>query len=318
MSAISRGNMENLNGISIFVLVAETRSFTEAGRRTGISSSGIGKSIARLEERLGTRLFHRSTRSINLTTEGALFLDRCRRILGELESAEIELSHLKDKPQGKLRISLPLVSGLVMPAIIHFMQRYPAIELDVDFSDRLVDVIEEGFDAVLRTGTPSDSRLVSKKLGSFQLRLVGAPSYFAVRGTPQRPSDLRSHACLLHKFPSTGKFEVWPLKQEVDAPDFDLPQTMICNTTEVLIDVARSGLGIACLPNFMVDKLIQTGELVPVLDEYIVHSGMFRILWPSSKHLSKKLRVFIDFMHENLFQNPEKTHQNSEIKTSPT
>ncbi|WP_249583131.1 LysR family transcriptional regulator [Pseudomonas viridiflava] len=293
--------MENLGGISIFVLVAETRSFTEAGRRIGISSSGIGKSVARLEERLGTRLFHRSTRSINLTAEGALFLERCRRILGELETAESELSHLKDKPQGKLRISLPLVSGLVMPALIEFMKCYPDIELDVDFSDRMVDVVEEGFDAVLRTGTPSDSRLMSKKLGSFQLCIVGAPGYFESRGTPRKPSDLRHHACLLHKFPSTGRFEMWPLKHEVDVPDFDLPQTMVCNTTEVMVDVARSGLGIACLPDFMVNTYIRSGELELILEEYVVHSGMFRVLWPSSKHMSRKLRVFIDFMQERLF-----------------
>lgn len=293
--------MENLGGISIFVLVAETRSFTEAGRRIGISSSGIGKSVARLEERLGTRLFHRSTRSINLTAEGALFLERCRRILGELETAESELSHLKDKPQGKLRISLPLVSGLVMPALIKFMKCYPDIELDVDFSDRMVDVVEEGFDAVLRTGTPSDSRLMSKKLGSFQLCIVGAPGYFESRGTPRKPSDLRHHACLLHKFPSTGRFEMWPLKHEVDVPDFDLPQTMVCNTTEVMVDVARSGLGIACLPDFMVNTYIRSGELELILEEYVVHSGMFRVLWPSSKHMSRKLRVFIDFMQERLF-----------------
>lgn len=293
--------MEKLSGISIFVMVAETRSFTEAGRRVGISSSGIGKSIARLEERLGTRLFHRSTRSINLTAEGTLFLDRCRRVLDELESAESELSHLKDTPQGRLRISLPLVWGLVMPALIGFMRQYPEIELDIDFSDRMVDVVEEGFDAVLRTGTPSDSRLYSRKLGSFQLRIVGAPAYFQRSGTPLVPSDLKGHACLLHKFPSTGKFEVWPLRHEVDVPDFDLPQSMICNTTEVMVEVARAGLGITCLPDFMVKRYIETGELVSVLDDYIVHSGMFRVLWPSSKHLSKKLRVFIDYMCEHLF-----------------
>ncbi|WP_241003592.1 LysR substrate-binding domain-containing protein, partial [Pseudomonas viridiflava] len=117
------------------------------------------------------------------------------------------------------------------------------------------------FDAVLRTGTPSDSRLMSKKLGSFQLCIVGAPGYFESRGTPRKPSDLRHHACLLHKFPSTGRFEMWPLKHEVDVPDFDLPQTMVCNTTEVLVDVARSGLGIACLPDFMVNTYIRSGEL---------------------------------------------------------
>ena len=293
--------MDTLNGISVFVLVAETRSFTEAGVRLGISSSGVGKSIARLEEHLGCRLFHRSTRSITLTLEGSLFLNRCRRILDEMETAEIELSNTKELAQGKLRVSLPLVAGLVMPTLIDFMRAYPDIELDIDFSDHMVDLIEDGFDAVLRTGIPTDSRLIAKTIGSFRLCLVASPDYLERRGTPLHPADLAQHACLQHKFPSTGKFEPWPLRNDPPGADFELPQTMSCNTTEVLVDVARAGLGIACLPDFMVRRALAAGELVLVLDAYIVHAGAFRILWPSSKMLSSRLRVFIDFMHERLF-----------------
>ncbi|WP_300632369.1 LysR substrate-binding domain-containing protein [Pseudomonas sp.] len=293
--------MESLGSISLFVLVAETRSFTEAGKRLGISSSGVGKSIGRLEDRLGVRLFQRNTRSIALTLEGSLFLERCRRILSELEAAEMELSNAREKPRGKLRISLPLVSGLVMPAIIQFMRTYPEIELDIDFSDRMVDVIEEGFDAVLRTGEPSDSRLISKRLGGFQLQIVASADYLAAYGIPRRPADLATHSCLLHKFPSTGKMEAWPLRVAAEEPDFELPQTMVCNTTEVIVDVARSGLGIACLPDFMTSEFIKNGELVQILTDYTVHTGVFRLVWPSSKHLSLRLRVFIDFMHSQLF-----------------
>ena len=293
--------MESLGSISLFVLVAETRSFTEAGKRLGISSSGVGKSIARLEEKLGVRLFQRNTRSIALTLEGSLFLERCRRILAELEAAEMELSNTREQPRGKLRISLPLVSSLVMPVIIQFMRAYPEIELDIDFSDRMVDVIEEGFDAVLRTGEPGDSRLISKRLGSFQLQIVASPDYLAQHGVPKRPSDLSAHSCLLHKFPSTGKVESWPLRIEAAEPDFELPQTLVCNTTEVIVDVACSGLGIACLPDFMTANAIKNQQLVQVLADYTVHTGVFRLLWPSSKHLSLRLRTFIDFMHSQLF-----------------
>lgn len=293
--------MESLGSISLFVLVAETRSFTEAGKRLGISSSGVGKSIARLEEKLGVRLFQRNTRSIALTLEGSLFLERCRRILAELEAAEMELSNTREQPRGKLRISLPLVSSLVMPVIIQFMRAYPEIELDIDFSDRMVDVIEEGFDAVLRTGEPGDSRLISKRLGSFQLQIVASPDYLAQHGVPKRPSDLSAHSCLLHKFPSTGKVESWPLRIEAAEPDFELPQTLVCNTTEVIVDVACSGLGVACLPDFMTANAIKNQQLVQVLADYTVHTGVFRLLWPSSKHLSLRLRTFIDFMHSQLF-----------------
>lgn len=294
--------LEPLSGIAFFVQAAEARSFSEAGRSLGVSSSAVGKSVSRLEERLGVRLFHRSTRSITLTAEGALFLERCRRILCEVEAAELELSETQHAPRGRLRISLPLVGMLVMPALTAFMHRYPAIELDVDFSDRLVDVIEEGFDVVIRTGEPTDSRLMSRPLGCYRLQLVASPDYLASRGTPEVPADLARHACLQHKFPTTGKLEPWPLKRAEGVPEWKLPASMVCNTSAALLDVAVAGLGIACLPDFMVQQAIGRGELVAVLDTHVEHQGTFRLLWPSSKHLAPKLRVFIDFMCLELFK----------------
>lgn len=193
--------MDSLSGIIAFVQVAETRSFTEAGRLLEVSSSAIGKSVARVEERLGVRLFHRSTRSVTLTSEGELFLERCKRILEELDAAQLELSQLTAAPRGKLRISLPLQNTLILPVLAGFTRAFPEIELDVDVSDRMVDVIEEGFDAVVRTGEPMDSRLMSRKLGAFRLQLVASPQYLARQGTPLHPDDLRNHSCLLHRFP---------------------------------------------------------------------------------------------------------------------
>jgi DNA-binding transcriptional LysR family regulator len=295
--------MENLNGIAVFVQVAETRSFTRAGKHLELSSSAVGKSIARLEEQLGARLFHRSTRSITLTQEGVMFLERCRRILAELEAAELELSQTHQAPRGRLRISLPLVSGLVMPVLIRFMKTYPEVELDVDFTDRLVDIIEEGFDAVIRTGEPSDSRLMSRRLGTYHLQLVGSPAYFAERGIPHEPRDLEGHVCLQDRFPSTGRFEPWPIRQSDQTTPL-LSQTIVFNTSEVLVDVARAGLGIACLPDFMVRESLEKGELVSVLDDHIEHTGCVNILWPSSRHMAPKLRVFIDFVSEHLLPAP--------------
>jgi len=293
--------MESLNGIAFFTTAAEHRSFSEAGRILGVSSSAVGKSVARLEERLGVRLLHRSTRSVTLTAEGALFLERCRRILSEVQAAELELSETRQTPRGRLRISVPLVGKLVMPALTAFMHRYPAIELDVDFSDRMVDVIEEGFDAVIRTGEPADSRLMSRYLYGFRLLLVGSPRYLAANGTPRLPADLARHACLQHKFPSTGKLEPWPLRIAPGEAETVLPTSMVCNTSEALVDVARAGLGIACLPDFMVQDALASGELHTVLDDFNDHRGSFRMLWPSSKHLAPKLRAFIDFMSEQPF-----------------
>lgn len=294
--------MESLNGIAFFVQAAENRSFSEAGRILGVSASAVGKGICRLEQRLGVRLFHRSTRSITLTAEGTLFLERCRRILCEVEAAELELSETWQAPRGRLRVSPPLVGMLVMPALTAFMAQYPEIELDVDFTDRLVDVIDEGFDVVMRTGEPADSRLMSRLLGSYRLQVVAAPAYLARRGTPMQPADLAGHACLQYKLHTTGKFEQWPLKPADGTREWKLPASMICNTSAALVDVALAGLGIACLPDFMVRQAIARGELVALLEEHVEHQGSFRLLWPSSKQLAPKLRVFIDFMSAELFK----------------
>ncbi|WP_411748692.1 LysR family transcriptional regulator [Serratia marcescens] len=293
--------MDNLSGVNVFVQAAETLSFVEAGRVLGISASAVGKSIARLENRLGARLFHRSTRSMTLTAEGRLFLHRCQRILGELAAAEREISDTHSAPRGKLRVSLPLVGGLLNPVLAEFVRRYPEIELETDFSDRRVDVVEEGFDAVIRVGETEDSRLMSRRLGTFHLQLVAAPDYLHRTGIPLQPADLHGHAGLLYKYPSTGKVEPWPLEgweKRIET----LAHRLVCNTVDTLIYLAESGQGIACLPDFAVKRALEQGRLQQILREHCRHSGSFKVLWPSSKHLTPKLRVFIDTLSARLFR----------------
>jgi DNA-binding transcriptional LysR family regulator len=291
--------MDSLGSLNAFVQAAEARSFTVAGRQLGVSSSAIGKAVARLEERLGVRLFHRSTRTITLTSEGALFLERCRRIFCEIEAAELELAQSQGAPRGRLRVSLPLAGMLMMPTLSAFMRAYPEVELDLDFTDRLVDVIDEGFDGVVRAGEVSDSRLMSRVLGTFRLLLVGSPDYLARRGVPRRPDDLKAHACLHHRYATNGKLERWPLRR--GRKDVDLPAGAVANTIEPLIYMAEQGLGIACLPDFAIRRQLAEGTLATVLDDHVDHEGTFRMLWPSSRHLSPKLRVFVDFLAQNLF-----------------
>lgn len=300
--------MDWLGSISVFVQVAETRSFTEAGRVLGVSSSAVGKSIARLEERLATRLFHRSTRSITLTAEGAGFLQRCRRITAEVEAAEFELCKSSSAPRGKLRISLPQVHGLLMPVLADFMQLYPEIELDIDLTDRMVDVVEEGFDAVVRTGNPRDSRLMARKLGGFRLVLVGTPGYFEAQGVPHYPADLASHACLRHTFHHTGKLEPWPLRRLPGAAEALLPTRFISTSIEAVDHAVRRGLGIACLPDFMVRDALEQGTLQQVLDEHLEYNGTFWILWPSSRHAAAKVRALIDHLSVRLFPENAVSH----------
>ncbi|MHC8380931.1 LysR family transcriptional regulator [Pseudomonas sp. LB3P14] len=292
--------MDSLSSISMFVQVAETRSFTEAGRQLGVSSSAVGKAIARMEERLRVRLFHRSTRSVTLTAEGGLFLERCRRILSEVAAAESELSGLAGNPRGRLRVGTPQLGDLLMPAFDGFMERYPEIELDIDMSDRMVDVIEEGFDAVIRTGEQTDSRLSARRLGACAHVLVASPTYLKRHGVPVHPRELESHFCLQHKFPATGKLERWPLQLEASESELVLPATMTANTVEPLAYAAIQGRGIAFLPTFLVREALESGQLVTVLDDYLDREVVFWMLWPASRYASPKLRVFIDYMSAHL------------------
>ncbi len=292
--------MESLGSLDVFVRVSESRSFTAAGQQLGISASAVSKTIARLEERLSVRLFHRSTRTVNLTPEGALFLERCRRILSEVKEAEAELLQTRGTPQGKLRISLPSLGTLFMPKLGDFKRRYPEIELDIDYSDRLVDVIEEGFDAVIRSGTPSDSRLVARRLGTCRKVFVGAPGYFSKVGMPRKPEDLTSHARLHYRFPSTGKLDVWPLGDKTEMIP-ERPASMVTNTLDPQVCFAEQGLGIAYLPEIAVRRQLEQGSLVTVLDEYDRENMVFHVLWPSGRHLSVKIRLFVDFVTSHLF-----------------
>lgn len=292
--------MDSLASLNAFVRAAETRSFTVAGRQLGVSSSAIGKAVARLEERLGVRLFHRSTRSITMTAEGALFLERCQRIFSEIEAAELELSQTQEAPRGTLRVGLPLAGILMMPTLVAFMRAYPEITLDLDFSDRVVDVIEEGFDAVVRFAEVGDSRLMSRSLGTYRRRLVAAPAYLAARGVPKTPDELKAHACLHHKFPTSGKFERWPLGPEHADIQRELPRTAVASTVEPIIFMAEHGMGIAYLPDFAIGRQLREGLLVTVLDDRSDRSGPLRVVWPSSRHLAPKLRAFVDFLAANL------------------
>ena len=302
MSEVGKTDLDSLNALTAFARAAETRSFTDAGRQLGVSSSAIGKAVARLEERLGVRLFHRSTRSVTLTQEGKLFLDSCRWIFSEIEAVEQEFAQTKGMPAGKLRVSLPMIGVLMMPTLSQFMRVYPDIELDLDFTDHLVDVIDGGFDVVVRTGEVADSRLMARKLGEYRLEVTGAPAYFAQAGTPVTPADLANHICLRHRYPTTGKVQRWPFaKSPAGEPEVVVPVSAAVSTTEPLISLAEAGLGIVCVPDFAIRKQLANGTLVTVLGEHIEHKGVFWAVWPSSRYMAPKLRVFVDFLAAHLF-----------------
>jgi DNA-binding transcriptional LysR family regulator len=290
--------MESFSALKVFAQTAEAGSFVGAGRRIGLSASAVGKSIARLEERFGVRLFHRSTHSVTLTPEGVLFLDRCRRILAEMESATQELSLSHMAVRGPIRVSLPTWAVFFMPTFGKFMQAYPAARLDIDLTDRLVDLIGEGYDLVLRTGDVRDSRLMGRVIGRFKHAIVASPSYLAVHGTPERPEDLRSHLCLHRRHPETGKIDAWPLARGDADHALDLPVAAVVNTVEARIELAERGAGIACVPADAVAAQIGDGRLQTLLDGHLLDAGTIRLLWPADLKTAYNIRTLIDFIVE--------------------
>ncbi|TKC79274.1 LysR family transcriptional regulator [Trinickia terrae] len=298
--------MDRMSGIAIFSRAAETLSFAEAGRQLGISASAVGKAVARLEARLGLRLFHRSTRSVRLTPEGELFLARCQRILNEIVEAESELAVSRAAPTGRLRVSVPRVGMLLMPVLAAFMRQYPEVQLDIDISDRIVDVIEDGFDVVLRTGEAVDSQLTTRVLGHYSLVIVASPAYLAERGVPAEPEDLATHACLQHRFSRTGRLRRWSFVRGGATFEVELPTTAIASAVEPLIALAEQGLGLASVPDFAVRAQLADGSLVTVLRDFTADRVPFRALWPSGRMMPPKARVFVDFLSRHLFPSESK------------
>ncbi|WP_296268325.1 LysR family transcriptional regulator [Pseudomonas sp. UBA6562] len=293
--------MQSLNGILAFVRTAELLSFVKAGRAIGISASAVGKNVARLEASLNVRLFQRHTRKVSLTDEGQLFYERCRPILDDLEDAQAMLSHVAQTPRGRLRISLPTIGyRLVMPLMAEFRDTYPEIELDMDFSDHLVDLVDDRFDVLVRSGGLTDSKPMSRQLGPFQFVLCASPAYLARKGWSRTPAELTSHDCLLYRFVTTGKVMPWDLAEGASPRSIVPPAAMTLNNMEAILMAAQNGLGIAYMPDFLVRESMAAGSLQTLLDGWTTDGGQFWAQWRPSRHLSPKIRVFVDFLSEHL------------------
>lgn len=282
--------VDSLTSLRAFVAAADARNFKMAGQALGISSSAIGKAIARLEAQLATTLFHRTTRTISLTEAGVLFLIRARRMLDELQAGEAELAEASGTPRGRLRVSLPITGELLTSALATFVDAYPLVELDLDYTDRIVDVIEEGFDVVIRTGTTGDSRLLHRPLGQFGWRLVASPDYVARHGAPAAPVELAGHVCLRQRF-SSGRLIPWSLRS---APDLRVPSSLTASSIDALLDLTIAGAGIGSFPEFLVQDALASGTLVPILEGHIEQTGIVTMLWPASRYRVPKVRAFVD------------------------
>jgi DNA-binding transcriptional LysR family regulator len=294
-------DMDKLNGLMAFVKTADLGSFVGAARVLGISASAVGKAVGKLEKQLGVRLLQRSTRRIQLTEEGRLFHERCQRILDDLDDAQAMLARAAETPRGKLRVSAPIVGyHFLMPLIPEFIARYPEVQLDVDFNDRIVDLIDEGIDVAIRSGDLPDSGLVGRPLQGFRFVLCAAPAYLQRHGVPTTPGELAQHAAIRFRYPNSGKLLEWPLKRGLQEAEPRLRSVVVFNNMEALLAATVQGLGLACMPDFLVREALAEGRIVRVLDGHLDEGGRFSALWPSSRHLSPKVRVFVDLLGARL------------------
>ncbi|MGE4499196.1 MAG: LysR substrate-binding domain-containing protein [Hydrogenovibrio sp.] len=291
---------DSLEGISTFVQVVESGSFTEAASVLGHSVSYISKEVTRLEERLGARLLNRTTRSLSLTDIGRVYFEKTRGILMEAREAEMSIDTLQQKPVGRLKVSLPASFGQshLLPVVAEYMQRYPDIKLNVDFSSRLVDLAGEGFDLAVRMGESKDSNLISRKILSFRMITVATQAYLDTHGTPQHPNDLRTHQAvkyLYNQVPITWEY----LNEKGEVINVDIGHIAETNNLQMQQTLVSAGVGIGRLPEFLCQPLIEQGELVEVLTEYELPPHGVYAVFPHRHYLSAKVRAFVDLLTEH-------------------
>jgi len=307
--------MDHLTGMTVFARVAERASFTAAARDLGLSKSAVSKQVARLEERLGARLLHRTTRRLNLTEIGRAYFERARRIVADAEEADLAVTRLHAEPRGRLRVNAPMSFGVrhLAPMLPEYMARYPDVSLDLDFNDRQVDLIEEGFDLAVRIARLTDSTLIARKLSPCDRAIAASPEYWDTHGRPTHPQELTDHDCLLYTYlrtPGDWQFEGpdGPIAVRVNGP-------LKSNSGEALLEAAMAGLGVAMLPTFMAGEALCDGRLECVLRDFESTDVYAYAVWPQSRHLSAKVRTFVDFLAEQFGPEPywddfcQATHQ---------
>lgn len=292
----------NLSDIQVFMAVVDAGSFVAGGKAMGLSRSAAGKAVLRLEERLGTRLLNRTTRTLSLTDEGRIFYQHGLRIFATVDEAEASVAGTTGTPRGVLRLTVPDAFGrlVILPIIRRYLADWPEVQVEMSFTDRVEDIVEEGFDLAIRIGvTTSDSRMVSRVIARFRAMLCAAPSYLAERGEPEDVDDLATHDCLI--FTSRNHKQAWRFPGEgggwIKAPGRN---RLRLDSGEALRDAAVAGLGIALLPDFLVARDLAEGRLRQVLPE--LRSGDVNIvaLYPDKRLLEPRVRRFIDLITEEL------------------
>ena len=298
--------MENLNALRVFAKVAETRSFTDAAKHLGLTSSAVSKAITRLEQELGVRLLQRTTRSVGLTNDGASFFERCQQILTDIEDAENALNRSRAAPHGRLRVHLPVGFGrrVIVPALSAFIERYPDLVLDAELSDRTVDLAYEGIDVAVQIGPLADARLIGRRLCNLRFVACAAPAYLERHGEPETPDDLDHHHCLAYVQMHTGRYREWQFVKGGRLHSKTVSGRLNLNNAESLLEAATAGLGIAMISNFIAADALCDGRLRPILTPYAAPGPLVSAVYLPGKNLSPKVRAFVNFLGELIASSP--------------
>ncbi|MBS1156083.1 MAG: transcriptional regulator, LysR family [Proteobacteria bacterium] len=292
--------MDRLDAMHLFVRVAELGSFSAVAQQLGVARSVVTRQVAALEAHLGVKLMVRSTRRLALTSAGTSYLGKCRVILNLVEAAEIDVAEERQIPRGNIRISLPLSFGLKRLAslLLDFSQRYPEVSLDMDFTDRRVNLIDEGFDLAIRITYRLADSDVARKIGACRMLAVASPNYLALHGQPQHPSELIHHECL--GYTAGASHQIWPFIVNGQLENFPIRSRINATNGDVLTEAAAQGLGITYQPDFITDSFVAAGRLQEILDEFpIPELGIYAML-PSNRHIPYRVRALMDFLGEGL------------------
>lgn len=294
--------MDRLSAMHVFVRVAELGSFSAVAQQLGVARSVITRQVAALEEHLGTKLMARSTRRLTLTSAGAAYLEKCRVILNLVEAAETGIAEDRQAARGHLRVSLPLSYGLarVGPMLLAFAREHPEVSLDMDYTDRRVNLIEEGVDLAIRiTGRLGPNEVV-RRMGAVRMHTVASPDYLARHGRPHHPSELSQHACL--GYTSGAAPAAWTYQVDGAWTTFPVAARISASNGEALTEAAAQGLGITIQPDFILEPALAAGRVVTLLDEFpLPELGIYAML-PGNRQVPHRVRVLIDFLAARMSQ----------------
>lgn len=290
-----------------FVKVVELSSFSKAAQALGMTKSAVSKQVQALEDMLKVRLLNRTTRTVRLTDEGELLYQQARQIVDAASEAERQVKNLNEQPSGSLKINAPQSFGILhlAPALAEFARLYPEITLEVDFTDKFINILEEGVDVTIRIASLTDSSLIARKLSRAQLAFVAAPDYLARHGTPKHPDELINHRFLEYTYIDRPKEIRYRGTTSGDAGVITINSALRANNAFMLMEALRRGVGMGVFPTFIIGDAIKRGEVVQVLHDYTIDPERnIYALFPHNRHMSAKVRLFIDFISERFGGTP--------------